>query len=118
MATHSSIPAWEIPWTEEPDGLWPMESQESDTTEATEHTYALVCLQPCSDQSLTAQAHYNQLSASTGSKSMDSTNHGLKILRQKIPESSKKPNLNLPQSGNYFCSIFHCVSIISNLEMI
>jgi hypothetical protein len=108
MATHSSIPAWEIPWTEEPDGLWSMESQESDTTEATEHTYALVCLQPCSDQSLTAQAHYNQLSASTGSKSMDSTNHGLKILRQKIPESSKKPNLNLPQSGNNF----HSISIV------
>ena len=21
MATHSSIPAWKIPWTEEPDGL-------------------------------------------------------------------------------------------------
>ena len=22
MATHSSIPAWRIPWTEEPDRLW------------------------------------------------------------------------------------------------
>ena len=22
MATHSSIPAWEIPWTEEPDRLY------------------------------------------------------------------------------------------------
>ena len=22
MATHSSILAWEIPWTEEPGGLW------------------------------------------------------------------------------------------------
>ena len=21
-ATHSSIPAWRIPWTEEPGGLW------------------------------------------------------------------------------------------------
>ena len=27
MATHSSIPAWEIPWTEEPDGLQFMRSQ-------------------------------------------------------------------------------------------
>ena len=27
MATHSSIPAWEIPWTEEPDGLQTMGSQ-------------------------------------------------------------------------------------------
>ena len=27
MATHSSIPAWRIPWTEEPGGLQPMGSQ-------------------------------------------------------------------------------------------
>ena len=26
-ATHSSILAWEIPWTEEPGGLQPMELQ-------------------------------------------------------------------------------------------
>ena len=32
MATHSSVPAWEIPWTEEPGGLQSMGSQESDTT--------------------------------------------------------------------------------------
>ena len=27
MATHSSILAWRIPWTEEPGGLQPMGSQ-------------------------------------------------------------------------------------------
>ena len=27
MATHSSIPAWKIPWTEEPGGLQSMRSQ-------------------------------------------------------------------------------------------
>ena len=27
MATHASILAWEIPWTEEPGGLQSMESQ-------------------------------------------------------------------------------------------
>ena len=27
MATHSSIPAWEIPWTEEPGGVQSMGSQ-------------------------------------------------------------------------------------------
>ena len=27
MATHSSILAWRIPWTEEPDGLQTMRSQ-------------------------------------------------------------------------------------------
>ena len=32
MATHSSILAWEIPWTEESGRLQSMESQESDIT--------------------------------------------------------------------------------------
>ena len=31
MATHSSILAWEIPWTEEPAGLQFMGSQKSQT---------------------------------------------------------------------------------------
>ena len=31
MATHSSILAWEIPWTEEPGGLQSVALQESDT---------------------------------------------------------------------------------------
>ena len=33
MATHPSILAWRIPWTEEAGGLQSMGSQESDTTE-------------------------------------------------------------------------------------
>ena len=33
MATHFSILAWRIPWTEEPGGLQPMGSQESVVTE-------------------------------------------------------------------------------------
>ena len=33
MATHSSILAWKIPWTEEPGGLHPMGLLELDTTE-------------------------------------------------------------------------------------
>ena len=32
MATHSSILAWKIPWTEEPGGLQSMKSQELDMT--------------------------------------------------------------------------------------
>ena len=31
MATHTSILAWEIPWTVEPGGLQSLGSQESDT---------------------------------------------------------------------------------------
>ena len=33
MATHSSVLAWRIPWTQEPGGLQSMGLQESDTTE-------------------------------------------------------------------------------------
>ena len=39
MATHSSIPAWGIPWTEEPGGLLSVGCRES---EVTEHTCTLV----------------------------------------------------------------------------
>ena len=35
MATHSSIPAWTVPWTEEPGGLQSMGCKQSDMTEAT-----------------------------------------------------------------------------------
>ena len=37
MATHSSILAWKIPWTEEPSGLLSMDSQELDTTSWLNH---------------------------------------------------------------------------------
>ena len=33
VATHSSILAWRIPWTEEPGGLQSMGHKESDTVE-------------------------------------------------------------------------------------
>ena len=36
--THSFIPAWEIPWAEEPCGLQSTGSQETDITEVTWHT--------------------------------------------------------------------------------
>ena len=32
MATHYSVLAWRLPWTEEPGGLQSMGSKESDTT--------------------------------------------------------------------------------------
>ena len=40
MATHSSIPDWEVPWTEEPCRLSPWSLKESDTTER----LTLVCV--------------------------------------------------------------------------
>ena len=42
MVTHSSVLAWEIPWTEEPGGLQSVGHKESDTTESTEHTHKCV----------------------------------------------------------------------------
>ena len=37
MATHSSILAWRIPWTEEPGGLQSIGSQVLDMTEQLNH---------------------------------------------------------------------------------
>ena len=37
IATHTSIFAWEIPWTKEPNGLQSRELQESDITEQLNH---------------------------------------------------------------------------------
>ena len=51
MATHSSILAWRIPWTEEPGGQQFVGSQESDTTEVTSLSRQLksivMSLKPC-----------------------------------------------------------------------
>ena len=41
MANHSSIPSWEIPWTEEPGGLQFMGLEESDTTERLHFHFSL-----------------------------------------------------------------------------
>ena len=38
MATHSSILAWEIPWTEEPGGLQSTELQKNQRDLATKHS--------------------------------------------------------------------------------
>ena len=38
MVTHSSIPAWEIPWTEEPGGIQFMELQRIGHNRTTKHT--------------------------------------------------------------------------------
>ena len=47
LATHSSILAWRIPWTEEPGGLLvcPLGHKESDTTEQLTYTHNLLKLQ-------------------------------------------------------------------------
>ena len=42
VATHSSILAWGIPWTEEPSGLHSTGSQR-DMTEVTEHEDSTLC---------------------------------------------------------------------------
>ena len=41
MATHSSILAWKIPWTEKPGGLQSMDHKQLDTTE---HLSAHTCM--------------------------------------------------------------------------
>ena len=44
MVTHSSIPAWRIPWTKEPDRLQSMGRKESDTTEQLTHTHTHIVI--------------------------------------------------------------------------
>ena len=45
MATHSSILAWRIPWTEEPGRIQSMGLQESDMTKRlSTHTYIIFIL--------------------------------------------------------------------------
>ena len=39
MATHSSILAWEVPWTEEPDGLQSLGSRRVGHDRVTEHAH-------------------------------------------------------------------------------
>ena len=41
VATHSSILAWRIPWTEEPSGLQSWGHKESDTTERLSTAHSL-----------------------------------------------------------------------------
>ena len=43
MATHCSVLAWRIPWTEEPGELQSMGS-ERDTREVTEHRHMCICI--------------------------------------------------------------------------
>ena len=56
MATHSSILAWRIPWTEEPGRNTVHRVAESDTTEATWHGTVLHCFVWYFD-SLTISSH-------------------------------------------------------------
>ena len=47
MATHSSIPAWRIPWTEESGGLQFMESQKSRTQLSNKTATTVLCGRLC-----------------------------------------------------------------------
>ena len=63
MATHSSILAWEIPWTEEPGGLQFKGSQKVGMTEwLNTHTLADMSAQ---ERELQGQAHLDPNPAST-----------------------------------------------------
>ena len=42
MTTHSSVLAWEIPWTEEPGGLWSMGLQRIEHNEQLTHIILII----------------------------------------------------------------------------
>ena len=50
MATHSSILAWRIPWTEEPSGYSPWGHKELDPTEVTACTFKTLGMNALLDQ--------------------------------------------------------------------
>ena len=56
MATHSSILAWRIPWTEEPDGPQSMGPQKESDTTGCMHTYTYSVWTSPSPRSLTLPA--------------------------------------------------------------
>ena len=65
MATHSSVPAWKIPWTEEPGEIQSMEVSELDTTERLTlafFTWRMEAASPKKTQLLTAELIYSQMS--------------------------------------------------------
>ena len=84
MATHSSLLAWRIPWTEEPGGL------QSAGLRRVGHSWALSACTPSYPQALCPQ-----IQPTTSRKYLE-----------KKSESSKRQNLNLLCTGIYLHSIY------------
>ena len=57
MATHSSILAWKIPWTEEPDGLRVMGLQRVITTERLNTAHSYKGIPPCLEVAWVQKPH-------------------------------------------------------------
>ena len=57
MATHSSVPAWRIPWAEEPGGYSPGHLKESDMTERV-HTHIYTHTHSSGIDSHNVRLHY------------------------------------------------------------
>ena len=79
MATHSSVLAWRIPWTEAPGGLQSTGSQESDMTEEQNHLLAEVYLGGNAIQTHKEQGekiHHGDHDFEWGSSSVTATTHG------------------------------------------
>ena len=71
MATHSSILACKIPWTEEPGGQQSMESQESDTTKQLNHHHCLCRRRFKKRGESSIQGHWSGLTHCTGTSYLD-----------------------------------------------
>ena len=114
MATHSSILAWGIPWTEKPGVLQSMRSQRLRHDWATAFSQLIMAALPV------PSGFTRPNSFSLGENPVRSTLslavphiHGFPIVdsnqprvkkyskKMKIPESSQKQSLTLPHSGNH-----------------
>ena len=58
MATHSSILAWKIPWTEEPGGLQSGGCKQSDTTERLHSTLLFPVVLHLKDKKMITGKHW------------------------------------------------------------
>ena len=104
MATHFSILAWRIPWTEEPDGLQSMGVTESDMTQLP--AFSLFTSFSPHKQSLPPDHPLflcRKLHLFTHSKTLPIRNHRMAPVAQRGPERSPHPLLpSTSQTGSSF----------------
>ena len=97
-ATHSSILAWRIPWTEEPGGYSPWGHKESDMTEQLTHTHTQCLFKVLSGNRL-GQWPVDMGPMLEGNPCCQETNVMFKILKKKKSWSQVTENKNTSASN-------------------
>ena len=124
MATHSSVLAWRIPWTEAPGGLQSMGCKESDMTERLHFDFSVSCigegngnplqcscLEKTRDGAAWWAAVYAVAQSQTRLKRLSSSRHESAVGVHVSPILNPPPSPSHP-SGSSQCSPEHPVSCI------